>query len=394
MARFAPVEKKRSVKFSTLPCRIRTLAAALAALAATGAHAADLAPTASQSFAFPEGSVRREFLTLPSRAGGGYDAMVVRPVRGGQFPLLILSHGSPRDSADRAKRRVATWTAVAIEFARQGYAAAAFLRHGFGATGGRMLDGHGGCKNPNYRDAGVKTAAQIAEAIAALRQQSYVDATRIVAVGQSAGGFGALALASIPPDGLVAVLNFAGGRGSPRPDEVCIEDRLVEAVAAYGTTARVPALFVYSENDHYFRPELARRMFDAWTGAGAPGTFVAAPPFGADGHMLFGAAGLPIWRGYVVSFLRERGLPAWSATPPDHTPKVPPPAGLPERGRTSFAAYLRSLSYHKAFALSADGRFAWESGFARREEAAAAALKRCEARGPCRVVLIDDARAD
>jgi dienelactone hydrolase len=367
---------------------------AFIALTAPGLAAADIAPTASQSFAYPEGSVRREFLTLPARAGNAYDAMVVRPERAGQFPLLVLSHGAPRDPADRAKRRVASWTAVAIEFARQGYAAATFLRQGFGATGGRMLDGHGRCDNPNYGNAGAMTAVQIAEAIAALRQQSYVDATRIVAVGQSAGGFGSLALASAPPEGLAAILNFAGGRGSRRPDEVCTEGRLVEAIATFGRTARVPALFVYSENDHYFRPELARRMFDAWTGAGAPGTFIGAPPFGRDGHSLFGAAGLPIWRDSAARFLAANGLPAWREPPDDPRPTAAPPAGLSARGKDSFAAYARTANYHKAFAMSADGRFAWESGFARPGEAAEAALKRCEARGPCRVVLIDDAPAE
>ena len=371
---------------------LRKIAVALAALTwlASGARA-------SETFRFPEGEVRRDFVRLPSaRLGEGdvYEAMVVRPARGGTFPLVVLNHGAPRDRERAKDSRVASWTAVAIEFARQGYVAAAFLRQGFGASTGRMIDSSGSCNSPDYIGSGGNTARQIADAIAALKRESYVDASRIVVAGQSAGGFGSLALAARPPEGAAAVLNFAGGRGSPRPDEVCNPHALVDAIRHFGASARLPTLWVYAQNDHFFGPKLAGEMFDAWSRAGAKGEFVAAPEFGEDGHMLFGAMGIPIWRGYASAFLAKLALPAWTTPPEDAPAKLDRPNGLGKTGTQGFEDYRRSTNYHKAFAMGDRGRWTWQAGYATREEAADAALRRCTERGSCRVVFIDDAPAN
>jgi dienelactone hydrolase len=59
-----------------------------------------------------------------------------------------------------------------------------------------------------------------------------VDPERLVLLGQSAGGGGSLALASRAPAGVVAVVNFAGGRGSPKDGENCSPDALVRVAGS------------------------------------------------------------------------------------------------------------------------------------------------------------------
>lgn len=353
-----------------------------------------LAPAhATDVFPFPEGAVRRDFLRLPSAQFGPdtYEAMIVRPARDGTFPLVVLNHGSPRERAKLKETRASVWTGVAIEFARQGYAAAIFLRQGFGTSTGSLNEASGSCSNPDYVGAGRRTAAQIAEAIETLKREPFVDARRVVVAGQSAGGLGALALAAKPPQGVIAILNFAGGRGSGRPDQVCEESRLVDAVGGFGRTARLPSLWVYTENDSYFRPELARAMVAAWRAGGAHAEFIAAPAFGTDGHLLFGTTGIPIWRGYVGGFLRALDLPSWHAPPDDTPPVVAKPHPLGPNGTRAFEEYRRSTNFHKAFAISNTGHFQWLSGFATREDAIATTRERCAVKDPCRVVLFDDA---
>jgi dienelactone hydrolase len=349
-------------------------------------------------FTFPEGQIRRDFVRLSSarlEQDGVYEAMVVRPARDGKFPLLVLSHGAPREREKAKERRAASWTGVAIEFARQGYVSVVFLRQGYGTSTGRINDVSGPCNSPDYISSGGNTAREIVDAIVAMKREAYVDPTRIVAVGQSAGGFGSLATAAHAPGGLAAVLNFAGGRGSPRPDEVCGEYYLVDAVGHFGKTARVPTLWVYSENDHYFGPRLAREMYEKWIGAGAKAEFIAAPPFGEDGHNLFGSSTIPLWRDYAGNFLKKLGLPSWQS-PPSDTPKpIAPPSGLGQHGRADFVRYLASTNYNKAFVMGERGRYSWRSGFATREEAVDASRKACEERGgTCRAVFVDDAKAD
>jgi pimeloyl-ACP methyl ester carboxylesterase len=59
---------------------------------------------------------------------------------------------------------------------------------------------------------------------------------------------------------------------------------LVEDAGIFGRTARVPALWIYSENDHYIPAALGRRMFEACVASGAPARLQMLPPFGVEGH--------------------------------------------------------------------------------------------------------------
>ncbi len=77
----------------------------------------------------------------------------------------------------------------------------------------------------------------------------------MIAVGSSAGGFASIALSATAPPGLVAAISFAAGRGSRADDDVCDEEALVRAMAAFGRTSRIPMLWIYAENDKFFRPD-------------------------------------------------------------------------------------------------------------------------------------------
>jgi dienelactone hydrolase len=103
------------------------------------------------------------------------------------------------------------------------------------------------------------------------------------------------------------VINFAGGRGSARPDEVCNDARLVEDAGRYGATSRVPQLWLYAANDHFFPPDVVQRMHESFTRAGGRATLRQLPPFGADGHALF-AGGTREWLPQVEPFLAELGF--------------------------------------------------------------------------------------
>jgi hypothetical protein len=105
------------------------------------------------------------------------------------------------------------------------------------------------------------------------------------------------------------MVNFAGGRGGHQkiPEGGignCAPDNLVKAAARYGSTARVPMLWLYTQNDSFFEPALARRMVDAYDAAGGRATLRPLGPFGNDGHTLASSsAGVPMWSGPVADFL-------------------------------------------------------------------------------------------
>jgi dienelactone hydrolase len=342
-------------------------------------------PAAAQDY-------RRESLWIPHGGTGprGLEAVLVRPADGRRYPLALLTHGSPRDAEGRPKMTPGRYQAQAIEFARRGFAVLIVMRRGYGLSDGAYAEGAPRCGPPEYLRSAMESARDLRAAMDAMRTRTDVSTEGTIAIGQSAGGLAAVALAANAPLGLAAVLNFAGGRGSRGDNEVCGEDALVEAFGTLGRTARVPMLWVYAENDLYFRPELARRFHSAFQDAGGRAQFVAAPPLGRDGHSLFTASGAATWIPMIEAFLRDQNLGSRTLLPPPSADALAPPTQFGERGRAAFKQYVLA-GEHKAFAVSKSGRFAWRAGLRSEREARVAALESCEQSGDtCAIYAADD----
>lgn len=281
------------------------LAGALAVFSAR----ADLKP-GPQGDPVPDstGKFRQQEWRVPFGSDGGgplLQALVLFPNAPAPHPLALISHGSPRNVGGKLARSL--YPASSRWFAERGFVVVTLSRRGYGDSQGWRAEDNGPCASPNYPNAIAATADDITAGVRYLRTQSFVDGRRVLLVGQSAGGAGSIAAAARNPEGVVAVLNFAGGRGSRADGEVCDADALVRAVAAFGSTSRVPTLWVYAENDKYFAPAVARAMFDGFKARGGTGEFLPMPPFDQDGHRLFGF-GVKVWGAPVGDFLK--GVPA------------------------------------------------------------------------------------
>lgn len=322
----------------------------------------------------------------------GLEALVVRPDDDRRHPLAMINHGTPRVAADRAGRSARGMIWQAREFARRGWVAVVVMRRGYGSSEGDYVEGSGKCETPNYEASGRASAEDVREAIRLMKEKPYVDGSKVISVGVSAGGFATVALTADPPPGLVAAISFAGGRGSPKPNEVCSPDGLVKAFGTFGKTSRVPMLWVYAENDHYFSPDLAHKFHAAFTSSGGNAKLILAEPFGEDGHSLFSHKGTPIWSRYVDDFLAEHNLKLLDhLLPLTDIAGVHYPRGLSENGKEAFLAFL-GAKLHKAFAMSANGHFGWRSGRSTPQEARDEAMKTCRryTRQACFIVAIDN----
>ena len=233
--------------------------------------------------------------------------VVLRPRGAGPFPLVLINHGSTQNAARRAAMGSPRYTVLAQWFLARGYVVALPQRPGHGQTGGPYLEDQKGCARADFRNASLATADSIETALRYMTAQPYVRRTGVLVVGQSAGGWGAIALASRNPAGVSAVISFAGGRGGRSNDKAntnCAPNLLVESAGAFGRGARVPTLWIYAENDSYFGPALSRRMVDAYRAAGGIAEYRLLPPYGADGHTLIEMRdGAAIWGPLLGNFL-------------------------------------------------------------------------------------------
>jgi dienelactone hydrolase len=283
----------------------------------------------------------------------------------------------------------------AREFARRGWTTVVVIRSGYGTSGGYYHeDGRACSRLPDYYGAGLESAKDLRAAISYVATLSQVDSSRMISVGVSAGGFATVALTADPPPGLVAAISFAGGRGSRAPDNVCNPEALVRAFEAFGRKSRIPMLWVYAQNDHFFGPQLAARFFQAFTASGGTATFIRADAFRTDGHNLFSTSGIPIWTPMVDEFLTARNLRLRGtllALPA--APDVSAPIQLKAEGLREFRAFLTYPDY-KAFAVSPSGYYGYVFGRQSTQEAQKLAQERCNNIAPkperCSLMAIDD----
>jgi dienelactone hydrolase len=290
----------------TLPPRHVSRRAALALAAALFAlpAAAQEGPRGDEA-----GPLRERVWGVPV-GGHVIEVTTYKPAGRGPFPVVVMSHGSPV-SLEAARRYRRDWAArPAAFFVARGFAVIVPMRRGYAASEGPKSDLYGSCAFPDYVQGAHRSAAEALAALDYFARDPEFDMRRVVAAGQSAGGWASLGIGAMGRAGIVGVVNFAGGRGGRPPNTPCAEDKLVEAAGVLGRTTRVPALWLYAENDRFFRPELVQRMFAAYQAAGARARFVPIPAFRQDGH---GFVTFPeaqdAWQSAVGPFLAEIAPP-------------------------------------------------------------------------------------
>jgi dienelactone hydrolase len=236
-------------------------------------------------------------------------------------PLLVLNHGRAGSAADRAALRTSDYAAAARWLTQFGFVVAVPVRIGYGVTGGEDVEDSGVCTHkvypPGFRAAADETLA----VLRALRQRPEAAQDRSVVMGQSFGGTTAIAVAALDPAGMQGAINFAGGGGGgpvSHPQQPCSQPALRTLFADYGKTARMPTLWLYSENDMYFGPRFPGEWFEAFKASGGTGDYVQFRPVSDNGHLLF-SRGTELWHPRVQAFLASLGY-RQLAEPPRRRP--------------------------------------------------------------------------
>jgi dienelactone hydrolase len=324
----------------------------------------------------------------------GLEAVMVRPDDHAPHPLALITHGTWGGPAERSQSTPLRFIPQAREFARRGWTVVIVMRRGFGDSGGIYMEDAEECSlSPNPAWSTEQAAKDLREAARYLAAQPEVDRSRMIGIGLSTGGLAMLGLSADPPSGLKAVINFAGGRGSDGKDHVCNPDALIRTFGDLGKHSKTPTLWVYAANDHFFGPQLAQQLYQAFLENGGNVRFIAAGAFGTDGHELFSQQGAPIWTALVDEFLLSQHLVLRDALLPDPPPDVATPSHLGRDARKQFEAYLLNAP-HKAFATSRSGAFGFSYGQRTTAAAEGQALANCNkftpGDVPCAIAVIDN----
>ncbi len=313
------------------------------------------------------------------------EAQITKPKGAeGRLPVALLLHGKDVLGSAMGDIRPSISAGQARDLADRGWMAVSFTRRGFGRSDG-PFPVIASCAAPKLDDQFTSDAGEAVAVIEALRQRPDADLNRILAIGVSAGGAAALALAARNPPGLVGIVNVSGGLTMANCTDKS-EPALVAATAMLAGKSKVPQLWIYADNDELFPAALVNKMHEAALGTGADVRRVSLPKLEPRGHNVFGSVpGRRFWLRELDNSLRGWKLPT-------HKPEIVvdwvKELKLGERDRAGLERYLTDPT-HKAMAYSSkDKRLYWRFAARSAKEASDEAMKDCTAKHQdCRIVL-------
>ncbi len=260
------------------------------------------------------------FLTVTSPKGSyRLEAIIVRPAKAeGRLPVALITHGKARHKAEMINTHADLMLPQARDFAHRGFLSVAVVRRGFGRSDGTpgvaINAPYAKCSQSDLQLYFGVESNDLEAALRAIAAHPQADGSRMIAVGASVGGGAVLALAARKPKGLVAVVNLAGGMRLTDATGalVCPPETPVSALATFGS-AKLPTLWIYSENDDVSAKDNIRKLHQAYTGAGGLAELHVIPPLQPSGHFVFDLPqGRAHWLPHLDRFLRANNLPTWN----------------------------------------------------------------------------------
>jgi len=256
----------------------------------------------AQTVAPPEEEVlfvRRELFPVDAQL----ETTVYRPAGKGPWPMVVLNHGQ-RDFGDQKTQPRNQPLETARFFLDRGYLVVAPMRQGFSRSTGFYRFS---CDHEHYAR---RYAGDISAVVKHFVRTGEARPDQILVAGQSNGGFVLLGYAAESAKDEFrprAILNFAGGFNSNRSD--CNwRAGMIEAARVFGASTRVPALWLYAEDDAIFPPSISQPYFAAYQ-EGHPDARFKLYPRGGHG-MSNTRSGRQMWGPDVDAFLLGVGLPA------------------------------------------------------------------------------------
>jgi len=318
---------------------------------------------------------------------------IYRPAGDGVFPLVVFNHGRAVPAKRGLQGRYRP-EAVARYLVAKGFVVMVPTRVGYWETYGSFdPEDTGSCSGPRLEAAAKAVSDQVLATVDFAKTLPWVDTSRWIVAGQSAGGAASVVTVGKAPPGLLAGINFAGGSGG-NPDlfagRPCSPQAIARLWGNLAQTAKAPMLWFYWPNDKYWGPDIPKTWHQAWLAGGGRAQFATFGPSGEEGHHGLDQD-MDHWLPVLDNFLSQLGF-----TTPAVVAK-PPPSGLADiqdiskvpvrpSNQSAYQRFL-TLKLPRAFAVSDHGGHGSASG----DYAVGRALGNCRRYGnPCQLYAVDN----
>lgn len=305
---------------------------------------------------------------------------IYRPPGDGPFPLVVFNHGRavPEKRASQGRYRP---DMAARYLTAKGFVVLVPTRIGYWETYGSFdPEDTGGGNSPRFEGFAQAVYTEVMATVDWAKTQPYVDASRWLVAGQSAGGHTSVIVVSKAPEGLIGGINFAGGSGGnpyTRPGRPYAPQAIENFWSNLAKTAKAPMIWLYWPNDTYWGPDVPKIWHKAWVSNGGKAEFpVFANSPGEEGHHGLDED-MDHWLPVVDQFLNQLGFdkPAIVMRPPatdfadiNDTSQVPVRA----EHKASYQQFL-TTKLPRAFAVSERGGYGSATG----DYAVGRALAKC-----------------
>jgi dienelactone hydrolase len=210
------------------------------------------------------------------------EATFYPPAGPGLAPLAIFTHGS-----DVGRKQLRTWSfSTEAHWLRDdGFAVLALMRRGWGRSEGiNGEDDFGREHDGGLIDVSAGVAQAVEDLESAVAYGPKLPGVRpgpVLLAGQSRGGFLSMHYAGLKPGEVMGMVNFSGGWYPYGPVTTPYY-----ANAGRGAADKVPQLWLYADNDHFYEEVLIREYHQAFTAAGGSARFELLHGVPGDGHLL------------------------------------------------------------------------------------------------------------
>jgi dienelactone hydrolase len=253
------------------------------------------------------GTALNEEVRMLQGSSGKVEVTLYKPTGVGPFPLLIWNHGDVETGSVLLSGARFREPLLANEFVDMGLAVAVVARPGVGKSEGTYRTGFStGDADATYK--GRVHAKELLAVLPELQQIAWVDKSKLLLSGQSAGGFAVLTALAMNIPGLLGVIDYAGGRTDMSSVRAASHSNtvMINAFGEVGKAASAPLLMVFAENDSRYTANTIRESYQAFTQSGGKATLALYPPLAGDGHFVHHQPTL--WRDDVRKFLQSLGI--------------------------------------------------------------------------------------